>query len=116
MPFFIFSPIILAENLENSTSEVVDNVTDKEPSWYAIIKVDSKKKLYTTGDIFCSNIDITRCLRVEDIKKDELVLKSVNSEDIFIVKPGERIPLEETEIIFENTVNTDVVRDGKAEH
>ena len=109
MFFLVSSSIVLAEDFENSASETVGTVTDIEPSWYAIMKIDGKKKLYAKGDIFCSNIDITKCLRIQDIQKHILILKDVSLQDTFTVAPGERIPLEGTEIIFQKTVNTDVV-------
>lgn len=107
--FFASSSIGLTEDTNDPVPEVVGTVTDKEPSWYAIANMDGKDKLYTKGDIFCSNIDITQCLRIQDIRKDELLLKDVNSENTFTVAPGERIPLEGVEIIFEKAVSTDVV-------
>jgi len=107
--FLAASSIGLAEDINDLAPEVVGTVTDKEPSWYAIAKMDGKGKLYTKGDIFCSNVDITRCLRIQDVKKDELLLKDVSSENTFRVAPGKKIPLEGTEIIFEKAVSTDVV-------
>ncbi|MEE8317503.1 MAG: hypothetical protein V3S13_01170, partial [Candidatus Omnitrophota bacterium] len=60
-------------------------------------------------DIFYSPTNITRCFRIEDIKKDALILKEVASEKMFIVTPGERIPLESLDIIFEKTVESDIL-------
>ena len=85
-------------------------VAEEGPSWYAIVKVDSKKaKLYTKGDIFYSRADITDCLRIEDIRSDILVLKDVNSEKTIVVKVGEDIPLEGTDFTFEKVITQDVV-------
>ncbi len=107
---FILSPVVFAEDLSNTTSEIVGIVKDEEPTWYAIVTIDGKKKkLYTKGDIFYSAFGLTRCLRIEDIKKDTLILKDVNSQKIFTVSPGSRIPLEETDIIFERSVKSEVL-------
>ena len=47
--------------------------------------------------------------QVQDIKKDVLILKDISSESTVIVEPGEEIPLEGTDIIFEKTVYSDVM-------
>lgn len=106
----VYSSIGLAGNLSEADSEVVGTVTDGEPSWYAIVKIDDRKrKLLTKGDIFCSDADITQCLRILDIKIDSLILKDIKSKDTITIKRGERIPLEGTEIIFEKTVETAII-------
>ncbi|MFC1667209.1 hypothetical protein ACFL0P_05045 [Candidatus Omnitrophota bacterium] len=108
--FSAFNFTVLAENVDETISERVGTITDESSSWYAIAKIDGKKrKLCTKGDIFYSGNDTTKCLRIHDIKKNELVLKYVNSENSFTLKPGEKIPLEGPEIIFEKTIEQDIV-------
>lgn len=107
---FISNHACLAEDLEEPGSEVVGTITDGEPGWYAIVKMaDREKKLYAKGDIFYSEVDILRCLRIIDIKKDSLVLRDINTEEVVSIKPGERIPLEGVQAVFESTVKTDVI-------
>jgi len=91
---FMLSPTAFAEDSGNS-----------EASWYAVCRLgDRKDKLYTKGDIFYSDRDITKCLRIEEIGKDVLMLKDVRSKESFSVKIGEEIPLEDSGIIFEKTI------------
>lgn len=86
-----------------------DTVIDEEVSFYAVIKTQTReKKLYMEGDIFCAAADITNCLRIQDIKEGEILLKDVNSEDTFTVKLGERIPLDGVEMVFEKTIRPDI--------
>lgn len=107
------SRIVLAKELKDSSFEVVGTVKDKEPSWYAIAGLaGGHKKLYAKGDIFCADEDITKCLRIIDIKQDTLLLEDVNSRNNIVLKAGERIPLAQTEIIFEKTVEADVIEYG----
>jgi hypothetical protein len=97
----ISNPLVLAEPRNSTLSKPVDNVKVR----YAVAKVDGrKKKLYTRGDIFYSPTDMTRCLRIQDIKRDTLILNALDSKETFIVRPGERIPLEDLDIVFEKTV------------
>jgi hypothetical protein len=100
----------MAEDLKDSSSEVVGTVREAELSWYAIIRIDEKKKkLYTKGDIFCSEIDINDCFRIEDIKKNALILKDVKSKTIITLRPGEKVPLKRGNIIFEKSVQSDII-------
>ncbi len=104
-PSFVF-----AEDLDSSGSKVVGTVTEEEPTRYAIIKIDGrKKKLFIEGDIFYSKRDITNCLRILDIKKDALVLKNTDSEEAFVVNTGERIPLEDSDFVFEKSVESNLI-------
>lgn len=99
-----------AQGPEDSDSDIVGTVKEDGGTWYAIAKTGKgKKKIYTKGDIFCSEISITHCLRIQDIKKDMLILKDVESKEIFTLNPGNRIPLESTDIIFERTITADVI-------
>ncbi|MFH1854065.1 MAG: PDZ domain-containing protein [Candidatus Omnitrophota bacterium] len=108
--FLVFSTQAMAEEPRSKSSDKVGTVEEQGGSWYAIAKTGlGKKKLYTKGDIFCSDVDITHCLRVRDINKDSLVLEDTGSKKVFTVKPGNRIPLEGTDIIFEKSVAVDVV-------
>ena len=108
---FILGSVVAAEDARGGNdASVVGTIIDAEPARYAVAITDGRKKrLYTKGDIFCSNADITNCLRIKDIKKDMLILTGVNSEENYTVKAGERIPLEGTEIIFEKTVESAVL-------
>lgn len=78
-------------------------------SWYAVVRMQGRKKLYTKGDIFFSDLDITECLRIEEIRKDELILKDVASKETFTLIAGERIPLQGSDMIFEKTVENTVI-------
>ncbi|MBU1853231.1 MAG: hypothetical protein KJ957_04240 [Candidatus Omnitrophica bacterium] len=93
--FLAFCSVAIGEN------------NDDEVSLYAVIKVGEKEKLYTKGDIFYSEADITKCFRIQDIDTDFLILKDVDSEDTFKIKVGEVIPLKGTERIFKKTVKVD---------
>ncbi len=84
---------------------------DKGLSWYAVVKINGKKdKLYTKGDIFYSDANITDCLRVIDIKKDVIILKDTDSKEMIIVEAGEKIPIEGIDIVFKKTVRTDIIK------
>ena len=108
---FTFNPLVLAESLKGNIPEGPDTtIRGSEVSWYAIVKIGTKKKLFTKGDIFYSNTDITKCLRILDIKMDCLILDDINSQNTLVVTSGERIPLEGSDIIFEKTVATDTIR------
>ena len=107
---FACPPFVFAEDLDSSGSKVVGTVTEEEPTRYAIVKIDGgKKKIFIEGDIFYSKRDITNCLRIVDIKKDMLILKNTESDEVFIVKTGESIPLEETDLVFEKSVESDLI-------
>lgn len=85
-------------------------VFSEELSWYAVINSGNRgKKLYMRGDIFSSGKDITKTFRIEAIDKDSLMLKDVNSKDVIILKPGEKIPLEDTNMVFESSVEASVL-------
>lgn len=100
----------LAEDPRLKGSTVVGTVKEEAKSWYAVVRMGrGQKKLYTKGDIFCSEVDINHCLRVFDIGKDILLLKDVGSKKIFTVKPGEKIPLKGSGIIFEKSVAADII-------
>ncbi len=107
--FFVSGQAVFAADLKTSPSRVVGTVKDKEPSWYAIIKVGREKKLYTKGDIFCSDIDITHSFRIQDIKEDALILRGLDTERTVTIAIGQDIPIKGTEMIFEKTVQADVI-------
>jgi hypothetical protein len=109
--FFIFNIIqARAEDPKSKNSSVVGTVKEQGSSWYAVIKTGrGEKKIYTRGDIFCSETDITDCLRVQDINEDELVFKDVGSEKVFTVRSGDKIPLEGTNAIFEKSVASNII-------
>ena len=106
----MWSGVLFAKETRQNDSEATDVITDAGLSWYAIIRVDGDKKLYTEGDIFYSDTDIGKCFRIQEIKKDILVLKDVNSSLTYRVKPGDELPLEETDAVFESTVDTDIIK------
>jgi len=107
---FAYPPFVFAEDLNSAGSKVVGTVTEEEPTRYAIVEIDSrKKKIFIEGDIFYSKRDITNCLRIVDIKKDMLILKKTESDETFIVKIGERIPLKETDLVFEKSVESNII-------
>lgn len=109
--FFIFTIIQAdAESPRDKSAKVVGTVKEQGASWYAVVKTGrGEKKIYTKGDIFCSDVNITDCLRVQDINEDTLVLKDVSSKKVFTVKQGDKIPLESTNIIFEKSVASGVI-------
>ena len=88
-------------------SESVGTIEDSKASWYAIINTENKgKKLYVKGDIFSSDENPARCLRIAEIKKDALLLEDVASKNGIVLKPGEKIPLEDVNMIFEKAVES----------
>lgn len=101
----IWSGVLFAKETRKNDSEA-----DAGLSWYAIIKVDGGKKLYTEGDIFYSDTDITKCLRIQAVKRDTLVLKDVNSDLTYRVKPGDALPLKGTGAVFEKSVDTNIIK------
>jgi len=83
-------------------------------TFYAIVKLDGgKKKLYTKGDIFYSKKDIDRCFRIEDIKKDILILEDIENNENLIVRADEKIPFKGSEMIFIKTVETGNIKQGR---
>ena len=81
-----------------------------ESEQYIVVSIDGKeKKLCVKGDIFYSVNALDKCLRIVEIEKDTLVLEDVKSKNGFILKSGDRIPLEGAEIIFEKTVSSDTI-------
>ena len=88
----------------------VGTVENSKASWYAVIGTENKgKKLYVKGDIFFSDKNPAKSIRILDIKKDSLVLEDVISKNSIIVKPGENIPVEGAGMIFEKTVESSVL-------
>ncbi|MEK6733159.1 MAG: hypothetical protein AABY55_05980 [Candidatus Omnitrophota bacterium] len=88
-------------------SESVGTIEESKATWYAIIGTENKgRKLYVKGDIFSSDEYPARCLRIVEIKKDTLLLEDVASKNGIILKPGEKIPLEDINMIFEKAVES----------
>jgi hypothetical protein len=91
-------------------ADSIGTIEDNKPSWYAVIGAENKgKKLYVKGDIFYSDENPAKGLRILDIKKDALILEGMASKDGIIVKPGELIPIEGSGMIFEKTVEASVL-------
>ncbi|MCX5693005.1 MAG: hypothetical protein NTX47_04910 [Candidatus Omnitrophica bacterium] len=112
--YFKIILIILFIPAINSTRPVladsVGTIEDNKTSWYAVIKTENKgKKLYVKGDIFYSDENPAKGLRILDIEKDAIVLEDVISKDGVVVKPGELIPIEGAGMIFEKTVESSVL-------
>ena len=114
----LLCPLAGADDSGEKDSYVVGTVEDKGFTWYAIVSVDGKKKLYTKGDMLCSEIRITDCLRIQEISKDEIVLKDVNSDQTLTAGPGTRLPLEGSDVIYEKSIESSVIeyryKDSKA--
>ncbi|MDP2921561.1 MAG: hypothetical protein Q8O12_04250 [Candidatus Omnitrophota bacterium] len=88
----------------------VGTVKENKSSWYAIIGTKNKgKKLYMTGDMFFSYKNPAKSLRISDIKENILVLYDAGSGAGIIVKAGELIPIEDSGMIFEKTVESSVL-------
>ena len=105
-----YNGIALGKDIKKNDSELVGTVTGAEKSWYAIVKMASgRKKLYTKGDIFCSEADGTDCLRIEEIAETTLILKDVDSEKNYTLGPGDRIPLKGADVIFEKALDARVI-------
>ena len=84
---------------------------DKNSEWYAVVLMgDNKSKLCAKGDIFCSKNNITQCYRIQDIRKNVLILIDVNSKKTIALVPGERVPVEGTDMIFEKTVEANIIK------
>ena len=91
-------------------ADSVGTIEGNKSSWYAVIGVENKgKKLYVKGDIFYSDENPVKELRILDIKKDALILEDAVSKNGIIVKPGESIPIEGSGMIFEKTVEASVL-------
>jgi hypothetical protein len=100
---------VLAEDIKGESSERVGLVSAKEIPLYAIIKIDGAgKKLYAEGDIFFVRDGIDEYCRIYDIQKDTLVLKNVNSGNVFEINAGETIPVG-IGMVFEKTLEAGVV-------
>ncbi|MBU4342400.1 MAG: hypothetical protein KKG21_00145 [Candidatus Omnitrophica bacterium] len=114
----LLCPLAGADDSGEKDSYVVGTVEDEGLTWYAIIKIGGRKKLHTKGDIFCSRVDITDCLRIQEIRKDEIVLKDVKSDSILTVRPGISLPLKGSDIIYEKSIASSVIeyryKDSKA--
>jgi hypothetical protein len=88
----------------------VGTIKENKSSWYAIIGTQDKgRKLYMTGDMFSSDKNPAKSLRISDIKENTLTLEDVRSRASVIVKAGESIPLEDSGMIFEKTVESSVL-------
>ncbi len=88
----------------------VGTVKENKSSWYAIIETQNKgRKLYMTGDMFFSYKNPAKSLRIADIKENILVLYDAGSKAGIIVKAGELIPIEDSGMIFEKTVESSVL-------
>jgi membrane-associated protease RseP (regulator of RpoE activity) len=99
--------IILAEPIFAGT---VGIVKESKTSWYAIIGTQNKgKKLYVIGDMFSSDNNPEKSLRIADIKENILILENVVSKNSIIIKAGENIPIEELGMVFEKTVESSVL-------
>jgi len=111
--FMIFaihnSALVFAEDQKAGSSSVVGTVEDR-PSWYAVINSPQRgKKLYVKGDIFSSDKHLTKSLRIVEVGKDSILLEDVASKDAIILNPGERVPLEGLDMVFEKAVEASVV-------
>jgi len=91
-------------------AEQVGAIEDNKASWYAVIQTGNKgKRLYVKGDILSSSGNPAQYLRILDIKKDALILEDIVSKNGIVVKPGENIPAIGAGMIFEKTVESEVV-------
>jgi hypothetical protein len=91
------------------SANTVGTIEGSKSSWYAVIAADKGKKLYVKGDIFYSNEDPSKGLRILDIKQDALILEDVASKNGVIVKSGEAIPIKGAGMVFEKTVESSVL-------
>ena len=106
---FLTVTLVFIEDAK-AKDEPIITAEDKALSWQAIVSVDrKKKKLYAEGDIFCSDIDITDCLRIEGIRKKSLILEDVNSGEVITVNAGDRIPVKGTLLIFEKAIQMSAI-------
>lgn len=107
--FIILSAAMVA-SAEPVFADSVGTIEDSKPSWYAVISAENKdKKLYIKGDMLFSDKNPAVSFKISDIKKDSLVLEYTASESSVIVKPGERIPIENSGMIFEKTSEASVL-------
>ncbi|MCX5687477.1 MAG: hypothetical protein NTV71_02365 [Candidatus Omnitrophica bacterium] len=91
-------------------ADSVGTIEDSKSSLYVVIGTENKgKKLYGKGDIFSSDKNPAKFLKISDIKKDILILEDVALNNSIIVKPGEGIPIENSGMIFEKTVESRVL-------
>ncbi|MDP2920759.1 MAG: hypothetical protein Q8O12_00115 [Candidatus Omnitrophota bacterium] len=91
-------------------SATVGTVEAKKSSWYAIVRTENKgKKLYVKGDIFSSNKNPSKSFRIKSIEKDTILLEDANSKTSVMLKPGDSIPIEDSGMIFEKTVEADAL-------
>ena len=108
--YLILTSVAGTEVAGAKEAKVAGSITDAEPSWYAVVKIDgSKKKLYIKGDIFYTRHDIENCFRIENIQKDTLILKNTDSKDVVMVKQGEEIPIKGSKMVFEKAIRRDVI-------
>ncbi len=91
--------------------KVVGQVSTKTAVWYAIIKdiKTGKTKLYIKGDIIYSEEEITRCLRIIEIKEGAMLLEDLETKEISVLTPGEKVPLKDADKVFEKTVEASVL-------
>lgn len=106
--FFNVQPVLAVE-AEDNKSKVVATVRDNKPVWYAIASLDGRQRLFTVGDIFSSDKYPDQCYRIVDIRKDAIILEDVKTKYGLMVRPGEHIPLEGANIIFDRTVKSNVL-------
>jgi|GEM_PF-940629 len=93
------------------TSEPVGIVEESEPSWYAIMSVpgEQHRKLYAKGDLIYSEKNPENYLRIEDIKIDKIVLKDLNKNILIDITPGEAIPIEGLDLIYEKSIKSAII-------
>lgn len=107
---FIIASIITINSAKPVLASPVGTIEDNKSSWYAVIGTENKgKRLYVKGDLFSSDKNPERSFRILDIKKDSLVLENVISRNSVIVKPGENIPIENSKMVFDKTVESSVL-------
>ena len=107
---FIIISITIIASVMPVFADSVGTIEDNKSSWYAIIGEESKgKKPYIKGDILSSDKNPAKSLRISDIKKDNLILEDAALKNSIIVKPGENIPIENSGMIFEKTVKSNVL-------
>lgn len=108
--FIVISMLLVFNGAAGADSKAVGTVRDKDASWYAVIKTDDgKKKLCAKGDIFYSSSNPDRCFRIDEIRENSLILKESDSKNSVTLKPGERIPIKDESIVFEKTIEADVI-------
>ncbi len=102
--------LLIFSGAAGADSKAVGTIRDKEASWYAVVKTaDGKMKLCAKGDIFYSSSNPDRCFRIDEIEKDALILKESGSKNSLTLKPGEKVPIEDELIVFEKTIEADVI-------